>query len=324
MTWLPGPGADITGVQFPSDGTPSNCDVTLMAIPNGIIPIQPGDGLRGMLDGWDAQVDVVDPNNLAAGSFTLIAGTIGSVAEDSNGLLMIAINGPLAQSKASITEHYSITAREVLGDDRCKIPILPADIGRNQPYITNDPAPPGLLTVSSCYGRFRTGSAGTVEDYANVYYQCIVDGITGAIAPEYDPTVGSITIDGTAQFQAMNSWLRYARGQAINPYTVQLAYSPDSRATSDDTWFAPFCNLYVRSGPLVNTRIPVNAWTSASLLVSLAMPIAPSDFPENTQFEIHRGCNLTANICNTIFNNIVNRRGEEFVSPDLVGSFSTP
>jgi hypothetical protein len=320
LTWAAAPGADITGIQFPADGSPANVDVTIMARPGGVI--QPGDGLRGTLDGWDAQVAVIDPDNMQHGAFTLLIGTVGSVQEDANGLLTIAINGPLAQAKAPISEHYSIIARESLGDDRCKIPIMPADIGRNQYYTIAAPPPPGLQHVSDCFGRMRMPATGAVEDYQNVYFECTTSGITAASAPTYSPT--GTTTDGTAQFTARNAWLRYVRGQATDPFTILFEYLPDSRASGDDTWYAPFCNLYVRSGPLTSTRIPVNFWNSAALTVQLAQPVSPTDFPAHTQFEIHRGCNLTANICNTIFNNIVNRRGEEFVPPDLISAYSTP
>lgn len=323
LTWQPAPGCDLTGIQYPSDGAPANVDVQIMAVPNGIL--EPGDGLRGMLDGWDATVDVCDPMQLQNGSFRILQGTIGSVSEDANGLVTIGINGPLGQAKASLTEHYSILARESLGDDRCKVPILPLDIQRNQVYVTATPPSPGLLRVSDCYGRVRVASnTGAVEDYGNVYFECTAAGVTSPIAPIYNPTVGSVTNDGSAQFTARNAWLRYARGQAIDPLTIELEAMPDPRAAGDPTWFAPFSNLYIRSGPLINTRIPINQWIPNFIVVVLAQPVSVEDIPEHTQLEIHRGCNLTANVCNTIFNNIINRRGEEFVPPDLISSFSTP
>jgi hypothetical protein len=198
---------------------------------------------------------------------------------------------------------------------------MPADITRNKAYVTATPLTPGLLHVSDCYGRVRITNTGAVEDYENVYFECTTAGTTAGTAPAYNAGVGSTTSDGSAVFTARQAWLVYARGMALSTTTVQFTSLPDSRA-SDPTWYAPFCNLYIRSGPLNGTRVPVNSWNPGSLQVSLALPLLPNDLPANTQFEIHRGCNLTASVCQTIFNNIVNRRGEEFVPPDLITSMS--
>ena len=103
-------------------------------------------------------------------------------------------------------------------------------------------------------GRVRTGSAGTVEDYADVYFECTAAGTTAAVAPVYDPTIGASTVDGTATFIARDAWLRAARATAINSFQIQLAALPDPRAT-DPTWYVPIANIYVRSGPLAGTKI---------------------------------------------------------------------
>src|SRR3954467_8178830 len=72
--YAPWPGSDVTGLQYPSDGTPANADVVLMAMPN--TAIQPGDGVRGMLDNWPITVELFDPGDLTAGTFVALAGTI--------------------------------------------------------------------------------------------------------------------------------------------------------------------------------------------------------------------------------------------------------
>jgi hypothetical protein len=219
-----------------------------------------------------------------------------------------------------MVEHYSIMPREDLGDDRCKIPILPMDIKRNQVYVRPDIAT-GLLHVDDAYGRVRTGVSGAVEDYANVYYECTVAGTTAGTAPTYDPTAGNTTVDGSATFIARNSWLRYARATALNAFQIQLVSLPDARA-SDATWYAPLANVYIRSGALSGSKMPITKWEPGTLTVSLATPFSPADIPANTQIEIHVGCDLTQSMCQTRFANIVNRRGEEFVPPDLTTAMS--
>lgn len=314
ITWPSAPGVDLTNVVFPSDGSPSNADVKIMAVPGGAI--LPGDVTRGTLDGWPIQIEIFDTGDLGSGTFPILPGaTIGNVTEDTRGLITITCNGPLSRATGPLTEHFTLTGREDLGDDRCKIPIRPADIGRGVEFVLPSIST-GLLQVNDAYGRVRTGVAGTVEDYANVYFECTVAGTTDATtAPTYDATVGNSTVDGTATFVARNSWLRYARGQSTGDFAITLTTIADSRA-SDATWFGPGGGIYVCSGPLSGFRkIPVRAWDPNTLTITTFLPVSTIDIPTNTQLEIHAACDMTRGMCFSRFNNITNLRAETFVPP---------
>lgn len=318
-TYSAAPGATISEITFPGDASPATLDVTVMAVEGGLI--KPGDGTHGGLDGWPINVELVDFNNLAAGVYDLIpSATISDVNEDSDGNIVLSVGGPLSRAVGPLTEHYSLTGREELGDDRCKIPILPADIGRGVAFVRPDVAT-GLLRVDDAYGRMKTGSAGTVEDYANLYYECTVAGTTDPdTAPAYPTTVGDTVVDGTATFVARDSWLRHARGVRTGNFTIELDALPDPRST-DATWLV-LGHVYVRSGPLAGfPPIPISAWDPNTLTVTLALPIGENDIPVDTQLEIHVGCDLTPGMCFSRFNNIINIRAEPFVPPSTFGSF---
>lgn len=313
-TWTPAPGASITSIAFMSDGTPNNADVLIMAVPGGLV--EPGDGVRGILDGWPISIKLYDPADPAGTAFEIVPGaTIGSVAEDTNGVVTIAANGQLVKAGVYVTEHYSLSGREDLGDDRCKVPILPADIGRGVAFVT--PATLPLAHVDDAYGRMRTDTTGTPADYANVYYECTVAGTTDSTtAPTYDPTVGNTTVDGTASFIARNAWTRHATGQATGTFIVTLDALPDPRA-SDATWFV-LGALYVRSGNLSGyPKIPIRAWNPDTLEVTLFLPVLETDIPAGTQLEIHVGYDGTRDMAFSRFGTIgiVNRRAEDFVPP---------
>lgn len=325
-------GAAVTGLQFPSDGSaPCNADVLVMAL-DGDAYIAPGDAAAGLLDNWPITIEMIDPTNTAAGTVTPLAGTVGSVLEDTTGLVTIAANGPLRLAmEKPVCEHFSLTGREDLGDDRCKVPILAyadiaaGDIQRSTDYVTVDGADPdiGLLTVRSCYGRVRTGMAGTVDDYADVYYECTTAGTTDSTAPTYDPTVGNTTLDGTATFTARNAWTRHARAVATDAFNIVLSSLTEPRS-SDSTWFVNG-GLFIRSGPLSGFgRLPIRAWDPGTSTVTLFLPINPDDVPANTEVEVHAGCDLTREQCFARFDNIVNLRAETFVPPpDLSLSLSS-
>lgn len=315
-------GADLTNIVFPSDGSFANADITIQTQSGGLI--QPGDGARGVLDGWPISIKMFNSANPDGTAFNLIPNaTIGSVKEDTRGLATIAVNGPLTHALGPLTEHYALTGRESLGDDRCKIAILPDDIDRGIDYVTFAPVAPGLQHVSDCFGRIKTGVAGTYADYANVYYECTTAGTTDATtAPAYNATIGATTTDGTAVFTTRNAWLRYVTGQATGTFTIVFDSLPDSRA-SDPTWYV-LGGIYVRSGNLSGFPVlPIRAWDPSTLTATLFLPVSTTDIPAGTQFEVYPGCDLTPTMCAARFNNIDNIRAEYFVPPPETKMSST-
>lgn len=321
----PWPGADLTGIQFPTDGNPANADLVLQAVPDSLIT--PGMGVSGLLDGWPITIELFDPGDLASGTFIVLSGTIGAVDETTNGLLTIAANGQLRlASERAINEKYSLTGRESLGDDRCKVPICCGqdisfyDIQRNREYVTknfND-GTSGLLLVIDCYGRVRTGTAGTVEDYANVYYECTTSGTTDSVAPTYTTTPGDTITDGTAVFTCRNAWIRYCRGHALDSYNIKFDVTPpgDSRDT-DITWYA-LGKLFVRSGNYSGyPAMQISEWDPTNNVATLYSPIIADSIPANTQFEIVPGCDKTYTMCFNRFDNIRYIRAEFLVPPPV-------
>lgn len=313
-TWPAEAGAIVTTIETSSDGTPINADVEIMTQDGGLV--EPGDGARGILDGWPISVRFFDPTDPEGTATEMVPGAIiGSVSEDTNGIAKIETAGQLVKAGASVTEHYSLSGREDIGDDRSKIPIVPADIGRGVAFVRTDIGAPGLQHVDDAYGRMRTDTTGTPADYANVYYECTVAGTTdGTTAPTYDPTVGNTTADGTATFTARNAWTRAATGEATGTFVVTLDALPDSRAT-DPTWFVNG-GLYVRSGPLSGyPKFPIRAWDPDTLEVTLFLRVSEADIPAGTQLEIHAGYDGTREMAYERFDNIVNLRAETFVPP---------
>src|SRR6266403_4982095 len=72
-------GAVVTSTAFLSDGTPNNADVLIMTETGGLV--EPGDGARGILDGWPISVKLFDPADPAGTAAEIVPGSIvGSVA----------------------------------------------------------------------------------------------------------------------------------------------------------------------------------------------------------------------------------------------------
>jgi uncharacterized phage protein (TIGR02218 family) len=116
-TWTPGPGAMVTNMQFPSDGSPSTCDVNIFADTGGTI--DRGEAARGEFDGWPISVAVTDGTSGATEMFP--NATIGNVIEDTKGIVVFSVNGALNRSRQQVTEHYALMCRADLYDSRCKV-----------------------------------------------------------------------------------------------------------------------------------------------------------------------------------------------------------
>lgn len=119
-TWVSVPGAKVSSFSYGSDGTPSSADIGIQATSGGLV--EPGDGARGILDGWPISIKFFDPADPSGTAVEMVPGsTIGSVEEDTNGMVTIAANGQLVNADGYVTEHYALAGREDLFDDRCKV-----------------------------------------------------------------------------------------------------------------------------------------------------------------------------------------------------------
>lgn len=296
--------ANLTNIQYLGDGSPSNADVRILAIPGGLV--EPGQAALGILDGLSISIKVFDARTPESGGFELIPNAIiGSAKEDGDGIVVIAAIGPLSRARAPMARQYSTVCPWKLGDDNCKIPILVPDITRAKQYY----AERGTRIPSLVYGRVKTGTAGDNSDYANFVYRCTVSGITHAtVQPTYPVVVGNSVVDGTATFITEDAWVRYAFGEAINVFQVQFTGLPDPLADGIPEWFV-LGNLIPRSGPLAGREIPIRAFDSVTFIVTMAQPFAMSNFPTDTQFDIYRGCDKLKTTCHTIFDNIKNFGG---------------
>lgn len=170
VTWSPAPGVKCTSLHFSGDGSPNTCDLNIASDVGGLVDV--GDAALGGLDGWPITVDLVDPDSSTKAN--LISGIISHMTEDTNLLNVISVNGPLWVTQRPLTEHYSLTGRESLGDDRCKVPIRPADIARGASYVSAAGAIAGTAAYST-YG-IIADMGGTVNGFST---QNMVDSVSG-------------------------------------------------------------------------------------------------------------------------------------------------
>lgn len=293
-TWSASGAVNITQIQYNSDGTPAVADIKIAAAAGSLVPS--GTGALGYLDGLPITVELFDVGNPGSGTFDYIPGaTIGSVQEDSDGVLTLAVQGPISIMNGPMTEVYTAACKARLGDDRCQVPIDPAFITRNKLYT--------LVDSTS----FTDLSWGRISGNRNVVYQCTTAGTTDpTTAPTYSTTVDDTVTDGSAVFTVRKAFMCQATGQAIDFFNIQLT------GTLPITTPVALGNIIPRSGPLANVKLPYRAYDTGTHIVTLFEPYATSNFPVGTDFDINPGCNRLLATCRDTFNNLKNMRATPY------------
>lgn len=320
-TWIPQSGCSVTALVFRVNGDVSNAQISVAASFTNLI--QSTDAIAGRYRGGDVIVEVCNPFDPDAGKKTWMAGYVGDIKEDRAGeatLLQINCRGYLSRLKGLQEEKYYANCPLDLGEDRCRVPILPADQTRAKVYVTkaNASTVDGVLDAGTGFAT-RVSSDGSFlpASYGNVYFECTTAGTTHAsVQPTYDFTVGNTTTDGTAVFTARNAFVRNFEvdSLAANGYDLTLTDETDPRAV--DGWFSEgYAIIRVASDPnSVGLLIPIINWVNATTtLVScdnLTGFVAPGDLGE-----IIAGCDHRRTTCFTKFDNILNFHGYGTFAP---------
>nr|WP_256468233.1 phage BR0599 family protein [Bradyrhizobium sp. 150] len=301
---------NITNIVYAADGFATSADVQISSTVGG--SIRPGLAARGLLDGLPITVEAFDPRHPESGTFDMVPGaTIGSVAESTNGAIVLAVQGRLALMKSPMCQVYSSMCRARLGDSRCRVPISVDLVARGQAYVLKDNMKlqaNGKWGASQAWVKKLEGGS-----YNDIVYECTTAGTSHAtVAPTYPTVIGSTVTDGTAVFTARQAWLVAATGQALDFFNIQLDADPSVTPSI-------LGNIIPQTGELTNTRIPIKAYDEGTRIVTLWQPFAPSNFPAATEFLIHPGCDRTMATCRDVFDNIKNMRAEPYApNSDLV------
>jgi len=296
-TWSAAAAVNVTQIQYNSDGSPANADVRIASEVGSLVP--PGTGSLGYLDGLPIKIELFDVANPGTGTFDYMPGaTIGSVQEDSDGVIILAAQGPLSIMNGPMTELYSAACKARLGDDRCRVPIDPDFITRNKAFLVVD-APGGTPFTDLSWGR--------IVGHRNVVYECTTSGTTDpTTAPTYSTTPGATIADGTAVFTCRVAFMCQATGQAIDFFNIQLTGTPPVTAPS------ALGNITPRTGPLANVKLPIRAYDPGTLIVTLFEPYATTNFPVGTDFDVNPGCDRLLSTCKGTFNNLKNMRATPY------------
>jgi hypothetical protein len=149
----------------------------------------------GLFDGAEIAISFVNwQDPVGHGEIRLRRGTLGETRLTLQGYFHAELRGlsqPLAQSTLEV---FSPSCRADLGDERCRFPIEPPELGRDQ-AVSED-----------AFHRVATAAGTASARYEDRIYEVIDAGTTAASQPTYDTGIGATTTDGTAVLKAYDSF----------------------------------------------------------------------------------------------------------------------
>ena len=181
------------------------------------------------------------------------------------------LSQPLAQSTLQI---YGPACRADLGDDRCRFPIKPPVLGREQ------------AVQPGAFYRVATGMGVGFQVYEDRIYEVTAAGTTDAVQPTYDTTIGNPTTDGTAMLTARDSFMRVAVVETVTSNRVFAAN--DALDAYEDHWFASGA-LTFETGNNAGRTLEIKGWTQATRTLELWEP-AKRAVQVGDQFRLYAGC----------------------------------
>ena len=260
----------------------------------------------GLFDRAEVRIFLINWADPAMGILRLRRGWFGEAVLTEQGVFRTELRGLTQALSQRIGELYSPECRADFGDQRCRVPVWPAEVARETAYAIGD------------HVRVATGPGSGSAAFQNRLYRCVVAGTTAAEAPVYDTTLDVETVDGSAVFEAMEAWSRSGAVVDVIDRTTFTATIDEPRAA--DGWFAGGV-LTWETGANAGRAIEVKSWTQATSQIELLLPpgypIAPGD-----TFRIHPGCDKRLDTCSDRFANVLNFRGEPYVpGQDLLMSY---
>jgi uncharacterized phage protein (TIGR02218 family) len=266
-------GFERTAIRSDAGFAVDNLDLVGVFAEDGIVE----DEVRaGLFDGAEIAISFVnwdDPDG--HGEIKLRRGTLGDVRLTPQGHFTAQLRGlsqPLVQSTLQI---YGPACRADLGDARCKFPIKPPVLERDQ-----------AVQLGAFY-RVATAEGTGFQVYEDRIYEVTTAGTTATEQPVYDTTIGNPTTDGTAMLTARDSFMRVATVADVASHRVfEVSDALDAFA---DGWFNNGA-LTFETGNNAGRTLEIKSWTQATRTLELWDP-AKLAIAIGDQFRLYAGCN---------------------------------
>lgn len=277
------------------DGTPPR--MGFWAQLGGSPPLRLRDVARGLYEKARVEIDLTSQRSPAIRDFVFDGFMLGEPEWDATGVTFFDLISLYAVPRDLFVPKFTLMCRHQFGDWRnCHVAVFPTStFPHTFPTWLSDPPPRNWTIAGTHAGRYRFDSAGTPEDFRNVYLESPTGGITAAVEPTFTSTVGDVIIDGTVTWVVRNAWARAARVAAVNDaQSITLDRLPDPRAAGNSAHFDPL-KFWFATGEYKNRGFKGAAWDSDTLTLQTYLPcplVAVGDW-----IEITPDCNKTLTAC---------------------------
>lgn len=272
-------GFERTAIKTSSDFSTDNLDLVGFFSDNAISMAEVKGGL---FNGARMTIYAVNHQDTTQGVIILKRGFLGEVRMSPSGRFTAELRGLKQALSQKVGDRFQPECRVDLGSTRCKVPIDPPVLGRNQ-----------AVTVGQFYKVVTDGAGLGYQQYENRIYEVTVAGTTAGSAPTYDETPGNTTADGTATLKAYQAWSRQATVATVTDNQTFTVTITESRAVDD--WFNGGAVTF-ESGDNEGATMEVKDWVQSSSTITLFMPMA-FNVQVGDRLRVYPGCDKRYSTC---------------------------
>jgi hypothetical protein len=264
----------------------------------------------GRYDFAEVKVFEVNYSDLSQGALKLRRGQVGQVRAE--GALFVAeLRGLIDRYAQEIGEIYTPACRADLGDDRCKVPVLPPVWQPSTSYAARAARDAGI------------GATVRPTAFNDRQFRCVQAGTSGASEPSWNLTLDGETNDGGAVWRSERALTIEASVQSV---IDNLSFTLDYTGDAPDALLAGGLIAFTADASPqpanLGLSMEVKSWVLASKTLTLFLPM-PLPVATGDSVRVAAGCAKSLAVCRDTFDNILNFRGEPFVpGNDLM--FRTP
>jgi uncharacterized phage protein (TIGR02218 family) len=255
--------------------------------------INAADLRAGLFNSAEYTLFEVNYEDLTQDPLILQTGTLGEVQirDNSFSVEMRPLTDALNQR---IGELVSPICRADLGDARCKVRLVPPTWAATTAYTVRQARDAG------------TGSVVKPTTENGCHFKCTTAGTSGATEPTWNTVIGGTTNDGTVVWTAIKA---LSLTGTVSAVVDRANFTATGISIEADWW--NYGVLEWLTGANAGLKAEVKDDSGAGVLkLFLAMPSLPVI---GDTFLVKAGCDKRQTTCKTKFDNIWNRRAEDFV-----------